>query len=155
MTITPDGQRPMDSTISIAKPRVTTRTKCFTHGLPTGIYGDLSPFDLFKMQLVFGLVAFALQLPISITKDIRRRKEMKYGRRLKGPVLVTPKQFNKTVQGSGIGLKVDQCRRDVARSFACRGPALRDYRRHRKRQDDHHHADAQADSGTRAFGNSV
>jgi type IV secretory pathway TraG/TraD family ATPase VirD4 len=74
------------------------------------IYGDVSPFDLFKMQLVFGLVAFALQLPISISKDIRRRKEMKYGRRLKGPVLVTPKQFNKTVQGSGIGLKVDQCR---------------------------------------------
>ena len=72
------------------------------------IYGDVSLFDLFRMQLFFGLVAFALQLPISITKDIRRRKEMKYGRRLKGPVLVTPKQFNKAVQGSGIGLKVDQ-----------------------------------------------
>jgi type IV secretory pathway TraG/TraD family ATPase VirD4 len=74
------------------------------------IYGDVALFDLFKMQLFFGLVAFALQLPISITKDIRRRKEMKYGRRLKGPVLVTPKQFNKAVQGSGIGLKVDQCK---------------------------------------------
>jgi len=74
------------------------------------IYGDVSLFDLFKMQLFFGLVAFALQLPISITKDIRRRKEMKYGRRLKGPVLVTPKQFNKALQGSGIGLKVDQCK---------------------------------------------
>jgi type IV secretory pathway TraG/TraD family ATPase VirD4 len=74
------------------------------------IYGDVSLFDLFKMQLLFGLVAFALELPISITKDIRRRKEMKYGRRLKGPVLVTPKQFNKAVQGSGIGLKVDQCK---------------------------------------------
>jgi len=72
------------------------------------IYGDVSLFDLFKMQLLFGLVAFTLQLPISINKDIRRRKEMKYGRRLKGPVLVTPKQFNKAVQGSGIGLKVDQ-----------------------------------------------
>jgi type IV secretory pathway TraG/TraD family ATPase VirD4 len=72
------------------------------------IYGDVSLFALFKMQLIFGLVAFALQLPVSINKDIRRRKEMKYGRRLKGPVLVTPKQFNKAVQGSGIGLKVDQ-----------------------------------------------
>ena len=74
------------------------------------IYGDVSLLDLFKMQLIFGLVAFALQLPVSINKDIRRRKEMKYGRRLKGPVLVTPKQFNKAVQGSGIGLKVDQCK---------------------------------------------
>jgi type IV secretory pathway TraG/TraD family ATPase VirD4 len=74
------------------------------------IYGDVSLFDLFKTQLLFGLVAFALQLPASITKDIRRRKEMKYGRRLKGPVLVTPTQFNKILQGTGIGLKVDQCR---------------------------------------------
>jgi type IV secretory pathway TraG/TraD family ATPase VirD4 len=74
------------------------------------IYGDVSLFDLFKMQLLFGLVALALQLPASITKDIRRRKEMKYGRRLKGPVLVTPTQFNKILQGNGIGLKVDQCR---------------------------------------------
>ncbi len=78
--------------------------------LAHAIYGNLSLFDLFKMQLLFGLAAFVLQLPASIAKDIRRRKEMKYGRRLKGPVLVTPKQFNKTVQGSGIGLKVDQCR---------------------------------------------
>jgi type IV secretory pathway TraG/TraD family ATPase VirD4 len=78
--------------------------------LAHAIYGNLSLFDLFKMQLLFGLAAFVLQLPASITKDIRRRKEMKYGRRLKGPVLVTAKQFNKTVQGSGIGLKVDQCR---------------------------------------------
>jgi hypothetical protein len=49
------------------------------------------------------------QLPFSIPKDIRRRKEMKYGRRLKGPILVTPTQFNKAIQGTGIGLKVDQC----------------------------------------------
>jgi Type IV secretion-system coupling protein DNA-binding domain len=74
------------------------------------IYGGVSLFDLFKTQLLFGLVAFALQLPASITKDIRRRKEMKYGRRLKGPVLVTPTQFNKILQGTGIGLKVHQCR---------------------------------------------
>jgi ABC-type microcin C transport system duplicated ATPase subunit YejF len=43
------------------------------------------------------------QLPVAIRKDIRRRKELKYGRRLKGPVLLTPKQFNKTVSGDGIG----------------------------------------------------
>ena len=44
-----------------------------------------------------------MQLPFSIRKDIRRRKELKYGRRLKGPVLLTPKEFNKTVSGDGIG----------------------------------------------------
>jgi hypothetical protein len=30
---------------------------------------------------------------------------MKYGRRLKGPVLLTPKEFNKVVEGDGIGFK--------------------------------------------------
>jgi HrpA-like RNA helicase len=49
-------------------------------------------------------------MPIAIRKDILRRKEMKYGRRLKGPVFVTPKQFNKAIQGTGIGLKVNRCR---------------------------------------------
>ena len=36
---------------------------------------------------------------------------MKYGRRLKGPILVTPRQFNKAFEGTGIGLKVDRCRK--------------------------------------------
>jgi type IV secretory pathway TraG/TraD family ATPase VirD4 len=34
---------------------------------------------------------------------------MRYGRRLKGPILVTPKQFNEAIGGAGIGLKVDKC----------------------------------------------
>jgi hypothetical protein len=48
-----------------------------------------------------------LQLPFSIPKDIRRRKQMKYGRRLRGPLLISPKEFNRTLQGDGIGIKVD------------------------------------------------
>jgi hypothetical protein len=35
---------------------------------------------------------------------------MKYGRRLKGPVMVTPKQFNKAVCGTGIGIRADDCK---------------------------------------------
>jgi hypothetical protein len=35
---------------------------------------------------LFGLAAFVLQLPFSIRKDIQRRiKQLRYGRRLKGP----------------------------------------------------------------------
>jgi len=64
--------------------------------------------ELFQWQLIFGVLALSVQLPLSIPKDIRRRKEMKYGRRLKGPILVTPKQFNEVFHGIGIGLKVDQ-----------------------------------------------
>ncbi len=73
------------------------------------VYDGESLMDIFELPLIFGALALLLQLPFSIPKDIRRRKQMKYGRRLKGPILVTPKQFNKAIGGTGIGIKVDQC----------------------------------------------
>jgi hypothetical protein len=72
------------------------------------VYDGQTLPEMFGLQIVFGGVFFLLQLPWSIPKDIRRWKEMKYGRRLKGPILVTPKRFNKSVQGTGIGIKVDR-----------------------------------------------
>jgi type IV secretory pathway TraG/TraD family ATPase VirD4 len=68
------------------------------------IYAEVSLTQLFKMQLIFGLVAFALQLPFSVRKDIRRIKALRYGRRLKGPVLVNAKDFTEAVGGNGIGI---------------------------------------------------
>jgi type IV secretory pathway TraG/TraD family ATPase VirD4 len=64
-------------------------------------------FDIFRLPLAFGLFTLALQLPFSIRKDIQRRKEMKYGRRLRGPILLSPKEFNRAVQGDGLGIKTD------------------------------------------------
>jgi Type IV secretion-system coupling protein DNA-binding domain len=68
------------------------------------VYGDTSLLDLFKMQLLFGLAAFILQLPFSIRKDIARIRMLRYGRRLKGPVLVNAKEFTNAVAGNGIGI---------------------------------------------------
>jgi type IV secretory pathway TraG/TraD family ATPase VirD4 len=78
--------------------------------LRTQVYGGETLAGIFGSQLLLGGIFFLVQLPWSIPKDIRRWKEMKYGRRLKGPVLVTPKQFNKAVNGTGIGIKVDMSR---------------------------------------------
>ena len=69
------------------------------------IYGNVPFYNLFKMQLLFGLAAFVLQLPFSIHKDIGRIKQLRYGRRLKGPVLVNAKEFTAAVSGNGIGIK--------------------------------------------------
>ncbi len=74
------------------------------------IYAGETLSEMFGLQVFLGGVFFLVQLPWSIPKDIRRWKEMKYGRRLKGPILVTPKQFNKAIRGTGIGIKVDQSR---------------------------------------------
>jgi type IV secretory pathway TraG/TraD family ATPase VirD4 len=66
--------------------------------------------DIYKMPLVLGLLSLLLQLPFSIAKDIKRRKQMKYGRLLKGPVMLTPKEFNQAVQGDGIGFKTTEAK---------------------------------------------
>jgi len=68
------------------------------------VYAESPLTQLFKMQLIFGLAAFALQLPFSVRKDIRRIKGLRYGRRLKGPVLVNAKDFTEAVSGNGIGI---------------------------------------------------
>lgn len=74
------------------------------------VYDGQTLPGMFGLQLVLGGIFFLMQLLWSIPKDIRRWKEMKYGRRLKGPILVTPKQFNRAVKGAGVGIKVDRSR---------------------------------------------
>jgi type IV secretory pathway TraG/TraD family ATPase VirD4 len=76
--------------------------------LKSAVYGDDSLFDLYWLPLFFGLLSLVIQLPFSITKDVRRRKQLRYGRRLKGPEILTPKEFNSRVQGDGIGIKTDE-----------------------------------------------
>ena len=75
--------------------------------LKSAIYGGDSLFDIYQLPLFFGLLSLLIQLPFSIRKDIKRRKQMRYGRRLKGTERVTPKEFNCKVQGEGIGIKID------------------------------------------------
>jgi hypothetical protein len=64
--------------------------------------------DIYRDPLLLGAAAFVLVLPFSIRKDVIRRKQLKYGRLLKGPVLMTPEEFNAAVAGDGIGFKTDE-----------------------------------------------
>jgi hypothetical protein len=75
--------------------------------IETTIYSGNSLFELYKLPILFGLLSLVLQLPFSIAKDIRRRKQLRYGRRLKGPEMLTPAEFNRRVEGDGIGIKTD------------------------------------------------
>lgn len=71
------------------------------------VYDDRDVARYFCVPALFGLLALGIQLPFSLRKDIARRKQLRYGRRLKGPVLVDPKEFTKQLAGDGIGLEVD------------------------------------------------
>lgn len=64
--------------------------------------------SVFRVPLWSGLAVFLLQLPFAVRKDVRRLKEMKYGRLLKGPVLVSPKSFNRAIKGDGVGFRTTE-----------------------------------------------
>ena len=72
------------------------------------IFGDTEVASYFRTPALFGLAALILQLPFSLRKDIARRKQLRYGRRLKGPILVEPKEFTRQLKGDGIGFQVDK-----------------------------------------------
>jgi hypothetical protein len=71
------------------------------------IYGGAGILDLFSTPLLLGLASLLLQLPFSIAADVTRRKQLRYGRRLRGPERLDPPQFNKTVKGDGVGIVTD------------------------------------------------
>jgi len=77
------------------------------------IFGETSLSALFATPFYCGVLALALQLPFSIYKDIKRRQELRYGRRLKGPILVAARQFTKAVGGNGIGITTNDDKRPL------------------------------------------
>jgi type IV secretory pathway TraG/TraD family ATPase VirD4 len=79
----------------------------FSVYLQGAVYKGTSLFGFFQPPIVVGLVLFLVLLPIAAFKDVQRQKQLKYGRRLKGPEMLTPQQFNKTVKGDGVGFKTN------------------------------------------------
>ena len=71
------------------------------------VYHGASLFAFFKPPFYGGALLFAALLPIAVFKDVRRQKQLRYGRRLKGPEMLTPQQFNRTVKGDGVGFKTN------------------------------------------------
>jgi type IV secretory pathway TraG/TraD family ATPase VirD4 len=75
------------------------------------VYGGASLFAFFRPPLIGGAVLFLILLPFAVRKDMERQKQLRYGRRLKGPEMLTPRQFNRIVKGDGIGFKIDRMRK--------------------------------------------
>jgi type IV secretory pathway TraG/TraD family ATPase VirD4 len=74
--------------------------------LKAAVYrNDLS--TILKIPLLCGAGIFLVLLPFAVSKDVKRQKSLKYGRRLKGPERLTPQAFNRAVKGDGIGFKTD------------------------------------------------
>ena len=75
------------------------------------VYGGTSLPAFFRPPLICGVAIFLIALPFAVWKDVGRQKQLRYGRRLKGPEMLTPQQFNRAVKGDGIGFKIDGMRK--------------------------------------------
>jgi type IV secretory pathway TraG/TraD family ATPase VirD4 len=75
------------------------------------VYDRASLPAFFRPPLISGAVLFFILLPFAVLKDVQRQKQLRYGRRLKGPEMLTPRQFNRVVKGDGIGFKIDEMRK--------------------------------------------
>jgi hypothetical protein len=70
--------------------------------LRLAVYRGLGLKALFLPPLLTAFIIFVVLFPYCIYLDIKRTKLMKYGRLLRGPVVCTPKEFNKAIKGDGI-----------------------------------------------------
>ena len=72
------------------------------------IFGGQSLVRTYAWPLSESLFVLVLFLAIAGPRDVRRLKQLKYGRLLRGPVMLTPKLFNKTLKSTGLGITTDE-----------------------------------------------
>ena len=65
----------------------------------------------YAVSLGEGAFVLILALAFAAPQDLKRFRELKYGRRLKGPVMNTPAEFNKRVKGGGIGFQTTETKK--------------------------------------------
>lgn len=76
--------------------------------LRTVVYDDQGLPRLFAVSLIEGGAVLILLLSFAVPYDIRRFKQMKYGRILRGPQMLSPEEFNKKQKGDGVGFKTTE-----------------------------------------------
>jgi hypothetical protein len=79
--------------------------------LHDAIYDNKGILALFAPSLIEGGICLVAMLWFAVPKDLQRFREMKYGRRLRGPLLLNPKEFNKAHKGTGIGFKTTELKK--------------------------------------------
>ena len=72
--------------------------------LRDAMFGGQGLLDIYGWALAEGFCVLLVSLAFAGRADVRRFRELKYGRRLKGPVMLTPAAFNKALQADGLAI---------------------------------------------------
>jgi len=92
-------------------PKISYRNRALHAYLQQFVYGGYGVAGALRWPLLGGLIALVVFLIWAMHRDVERFREMKYGRLLKGPVRVAPRQFNRAVKGDGVGFRTLESRR--------------------------------------------
>ena len=76
--------------------------------LRDAVFSGQGLMDIYGTALAEGFVVLIVTLAFAGRADLKRFREMKYGRRLKGPILTTPAQFNKALKADGLALATSE-----------------------------------------------
>ena len=76
--------------------------------LQSTIFGGDDVLSSYGPALIETGLVVVFMLCFAVPWDFKRGKRMKYGRLLRGPVMHTPKEFNKALKGTGLGLVTDE-----------------------------------------------
>jgi type IV secretory pathway TraG/TraD family ATPase VirD4 len=74
----------------------------------SAIFGGDDVLSAYGSALIEAAVVVIFMLCFAVPWDFKRGKRMKYGRLLRGPVMSTPKEFNETLKGHGLGIRTDE-----------------------------------------------
>ena len=64
--------------------------------------------DVYATSLGEGLFVLVIALAFAGRADVKRFRELKYGRHLKGPVMVSPSEFNKALKADGLAIETSK-----------------------------------------------
>ena len=72
------------------------------------VYAGQGPLQLFIRPLEAAPALLLIALVLAIPKDIARRRQLRYGRRLRGPEMLEPTAFTERFKPHGLGLVVNK-----------------------------------------------
>jgi hypothetical protein len=78
--------------------------------------------ELYGVSLAQGFLVFMIAVPFGVRADVRRFRELKYGRRLKGPIMLAPAKFNRALKADGLGIETSEKGRFPIRKAMLRIP---------------------------------
>ncbi|MGB6130470.1 MAG: type IV secretion system DNA-binding domain-containing protein [Acidobacteriaceae bacterium] len=91
-------------------PKITYRNRALHVYLRQFVYGGYGVAGAFRWPLLAGFIVFVGLLLFATRRDMGRFRQMKYGRLLKGPMRVAPRDFNRAIKGDGVGFRTLESR---------------------------------------------